>query len=207
MAIADDIYSEPNSIDAIVRGGFKKPASIPSIDYQQGMLPTADAAYSNSISPARVSEQPLTPFQKGASSIGAGLKAGEAGNGQPTYDMTDAAVKVGESTVAGAIGGAAVGGPWGAVAGGAAAALESSVNAWLSLRASKRQRAQMAAIKKEAQERQAKEDAMSAEQKAYERSRDSKAGAADVYFKTIGQLERLAANDAALKDMFIKRGY
>lgn len=204
MAIEDQIINDKNSIDDIVRGGLKKPSYIPSMDYQQGFTPTSSRS---AISAGRVSEAPLSDFQKGASSISAGLKAGEVGNGQPTYDETDAAAKVASGTVSGAIAGGVAGGPVGMLLGAGAGALESGVNAWLSLRASKRQRSQMKAIQAEARERQAKEDAMTAEQKAYDRSKDSKAGAADLYFKTVSQLERLSANDSNLKELFVKRGF
>lgn len=208
MGIADEIYSAPNSIDTIVRGGLKKPSHVPSMDYQAGMVANPDLpTVPNSIGSSRVYEKPLTPFQEGASAIGAGLRAGDAGANTPTYDQTDAFVKVGSSTVAGAVAGGAVGGPMGAAFGGAAGALEGGLNAWLSLRASKRQRSQMNAIRQETRERQAKEDALTAEEKAYNRSQASKAGAADLYFKTVGQLERLAANDANLKQLFVQRGY
>lgn len=207
MAIADEIYGGRDSIADVVRGSHKKPAYIPSMDYQQGLVANQDAARaSNSITPSRVYEKPLSDFQLGASALGAGLKAGEVGAGQPTYDSTDAAVKIGSSTVAGAVAGASVAGPWGALAGGAAGALEGSLNAWLSLRATKRQRTQMAALKQEALERQAKEDALTAEEKAYNRSRDAAAGSADAYFKTVSQLERLAMNDQNLKSIFVKTG-
>jgi hypothetical protein len=207
MAIEDQILNDekPNSIDSIVRGGFKTPLFIPSMDYQEGMISSGNPTAA--ISKTRVSEAPLSDFQRGASAISAGLKAGEVGNGQHTYDETEAAVKIGSATISGAVAGGVAAGPAGAAVGAVAGALEASVNAWLSLRSSKRQRSQMKAIQQEARERQAKEDAMTAEEKAYNRSQASMAGAADSYFKTVGQLERLAANDSSLKELFVKRGF
>lgn len=206
MAIEDQVINDHNNIDDIVRGGLKQPSSIPSLDYQSGFTPSKPARQTT-IGGSRASEAPLSDFQKSASSIASGLKAGEVGSGQPVYDNTEAAVSIGAATAAGAAGGAIAGGPVGAILGAGAGAISGSVNAWLSLRASKRQRSQMRAIQQEARERQLKEDAMTAEEKEYNRSREAKSGAADAYFKTVSQLERLSTNDSNLKDLFVKRGF
>lgn len=207
MSIEDQILDEnKSSIDSVVRGGFNTPAYVPSMDFERGMVPNGNKPYSNSISPKRAVEAPISTFQKGASSISSGLRASEASSNGEMYDTTDAAASIGSATIAGAAAGGAVGGPVGAFVAGSAAALTSSVNAWLSLRANKRKRAQLEAIKKEAKEREAKEAALTAEEKAYNRSKEAKAGAADMYFKTVDQLQRLAANDKALQQNFITMG-
>jgi hypothetical protein len=76
-----------------------------------------------------------------------------ADQGGPTYDGTSAAINIGTGTAAGAIAGAEVAGPWGAVAGGVLGFASSSLSAWQQLGAENKRKRDMEALTREVQEK------------------------------------------------------
>jgi hypothetical protein len=147
-----------------------------------------------------------------AAPLQAGLAAGQSAG--PVFDGTEAAVSIGSSTLAGAASGAlagasigAMGGPIGAGVGAAvgagAALLTSGVNSWLSLRANKRKRRALEAMKKEAEEREKALAADQAKKDAYAARLQALQGAAAAYQQNAASLQNMMVNNIKLRNLYL----
>ncbi len=194
MAIEDDIFGS-SVLDS-------QRLEMPSIN-----SPMDFAATPSLSGPGRVSVKAPSKLATGAASLQAGLAAGQTSGAQNSYDSTDAAISIGGATLAGAASGAMVGGAPGAAVGAVAGALTSSVNAWMSVRAQRRRRRALEALRKEAQER---EDMEKMEQRSKDKAAmelQAKQGAAAAYDKNAKELQRMLANNVSLRKLYVKDGY
>jgi NADP-dependent 3-hydroxy acid dehydrogenase YdfG len=94
----------------------------------------------------------------------------------------------------------------GAAVGAGAALLTSSVNAWMSVRAQRRRRRELEALKKELRERETAEKMERDSANAYSARLNSLNGAALAYDKNAGALQRMMTSNKNLLRLYVKEG-
>lgn len=145
-------------------GGFAQPSSYPSPDpaaYAPGApFYNPPAAPGVQLAPGQTSpyQMPIAPqggdgLLKGLSAANAGFQAG-SNSTLPTTDALEAAVQVGGATLSGAAAGTAIAPGVGTAVGAGVGLVMGGLNAWLGVRAARREARARARIQQEAQRRQ-----------------------------------------------------
>lgn len=174
---------------------------------------TSVQAMPGAIGGGRVSPRPISPAYGYASALQGGLAAGQASGAGGAFDTTEAAFSMGGATLSGAAAGAlagsmvpGVGTAIGAGVGAMGGLLTSGVSAWMSIRARRRRRRELEAIKKEILEREAAEKLERDQANAYQAGIYNLNGAAAAYDKNAVALQRMMTSNKNLLRLYVQDG-